>query len=58
MKLNGKIFDMKSTENSGNAEMIYLAESSVDCKSVFLSSFNCHLLNSVISNSTLNEQYD
>ena len=55
MKPNGKIFDMKSTENSGNAEMIYLAESSVDCKSVFLSSFNCHLLNSVISNSTLTE---
>ena len=51
MKPHGSILDIKVTENYEDAEMLYLAESSVNNKSVILSQFNCNLLNSVISNS-------
>ena len=51
MKPHGTIMDIKVTENYEDAEMLYLAESSVNNKSVILSQFNCKLLNSVISQS-------
>ena len=58
MKPHGTIYDIKVTENGQDAEMLYLAESSVNNKSVILSQFNCNLLNSVISNSRQVEEYD
>ena len=47
MKPHGIVLDIKATENAGNAEMIYVAETSANGKSVTLSEFNCNLLNSV-----------
>ena len=57
MKPHGTVFDIKATENSSGAEMIYLAETTSNAKSVILSEFNCALLNSVAGSQAV-EEYD
>ena len=47
MKPHGTVLDIRATENSAGAEMVYLAETTSNAKSVILSEFNCALLNSL-----------